>query len=425
MLQLIQQFNKPTVSGKYLHWDEIRYRTPPENLTHEEWWATLKMARLSSYQQIPLLSIDGSPFKYCITDKILESLHNIDSQSSGQLAIPELVTNSENRDRYIVSSLIEEAITSSQLEGASTTRRVASAMLRNGRKPVNRSEQMILNNFFAMRKTKELVGSSMTLEAILELHREVLQNTVNDDSIVGRLQFPEEERVNVIDIRDNTILHAAPPASELGDRMRTMILFANGESGNEDYSFIHPIIRAIIIHFWLAYDHPFVDGNGRLARALFYWSALDQGYWLFEFLSISNILRKAPAKYAKSYLQTETDDDDLTYFISYQIRVIERAINSFEKYLTRKTREIRDVDQLLKSSTFLNHRQFALVSHAMRHPGFTYTVKSHETSQNISNQTARSDLLDLVKIGLLDQTKRKNYLVFKAPHDLAEIIRKM
>ena len=58
--------------------------------------------------------------------------------------------------------------------------------------------------------------------------------------------------------------------------------------------FIHPMIRSIILHFWLAYDHPFVDGNGRTARALFYWSMLRHGYWLFEFISISQIILKGP-----------------------------------------------------------------------------------------------------------------------------------
>ena len=87
----------------------------------------------------------------------------------------------------------------------------------------------------------------------------------------------------------------------------------------------HHHIRAIILHFWLAYGHPFVDGNGRTARALFYWAMLHEGYWLFEFISISNILRKAPAQYGLSFLYSETDDNDLTYFIVAQTKVIRRA----------------------------------------------------------------------------------------------------
>lgn len=61
--------------------------------------------------------------------------------------------------------------------------------------------------------------------------------------------------------------------------MTAMCAFPNGHLPD---TFIHPAIRAIILHFWLGYDHPFVDGNGRTARALFYWAMLRQNYSLFE-----------------------------------------------------------------------------------------------------------------------------------------------
>ena len=112
------------------------------------------------------------------------------------------------------------------------------------------------------------------------------------------------------------IFHDPPPAEQLDERMAAMCDFANGKIPNH---FIHPVVRAIILHFWLAYDHPFVDGNGRTARALFYWLMLRNNYWLFEFISISQIIRKAPIKYGRAFLYTETDDNDLTYFILYHL----------------------------------------------------------------------------------------------------------
>jgi len=102
-----------------------------------------------------------------------------------------------------------------------------------------------------------------------------------------------------------------------------------GSSQSSGELFIPPIIRAILLHFTLAYDHPFVDGNGRVARALFYWSALSGGYRLLEFVSISRVLRQAPAKYARSYLFTETDDSDVTYFIVHRLATVIRAIDEF------------------------------------------------------------------------------------------------
>jgi len=121
-------------------------------------------------------------------------------------------------------------------------------------------------------------------------------------------------------------------------RLNDTCKFANAKTLNGQ--FLHPIIKAIVLHFWLAYDHPFEDGNGRTARALFYWSMLSSGYWLFEYVSISTILKTAYAQYAGSYLYTESDENDATYFIVCQLEVMVRAIDKFEKYIATKVHQI-------------------------------------------------------------------------------------
>jgi Fic family protein len=176
--------------------------------------------------------------------------------------------------------------------------------------------------------------------------------------------------------------------------------FANGVTPD---GFVHPAVRAILLHFWLAYDHPFVDGNGRTARALFYWAMLHSGYWLFEFVSISAILRKAPAQYSRSFLYTETDDNDLTYFLLAQTEVIRKAMRELQNYIARKTSEVREVEQHLRALELFNHRQVALIRHAMQHPGHRYTFISHQKSHAVAYQTARTDLLDLATRGILER----------------------
>jgi Fic family protein len=152
----------------------------------------------------------------------------------------------------------------------------------------------------------------------------------------------------------------------------------------------------------LAYDHPFVDGNGRTARLLFYWSMLSQDYWLAEFLPISRLLKKAPAQYARSFLHSEQDDGDLTYFVLYQLRIAQRAIKDLHGYLDRKVAEEQQVRQALKAvSHRFNMRQLALLENAMRHPGARYTVASHGRSHGVVAQTARGDLRDLEEQGFL------------------------
>jgi Fic family protein len=408
---------KASQNGHYRHWDEIRFREPPEGLSQEDWWFAIKFARRREYQPLPLADAAGEPFIYMMPDRAWEWVHKIDQRLGGQITLGDQVANPSTRDRYLVNSLIEEAITSSQLEGASTSKQVAKDMIKSGRSPRDKSERMILNNYHAMNFIRENRDQRLTPDFVLELHRLVTDGTLKIPNTAGRMQLPGEDRIKVFDRATGTVLHEPPPAEQLPERLKGMCEFANGKKLE---TFLHPVVRAIIVHFWLAYDHPFDDGNGRTARALFYWSMLSQGYWLAEFLTISSILTRAPVQYAKPFLYTETDENDLTYFIMYQLRVIVRAINELEGYLQRKMAEVKRTEKLIKHLGTLNHRQTALLSHALRHPDHPYTVKSHSLSHNVVSQTARTDLTGLVERGLLEKRKAGKGFVYYPAEDLSD-----
>lgn len=205
--------------------------------------------------------------------------------------------------------------------------------------------------------------------------------------------------------------------------MEALCEFANEPDDTEP--FIHPVVRAILLHFWLAYDHPFEEGNGRTARALFYWYMRARGYWLVEYLSISRILAGAPAKYGRAFLYTETDGLDTTYFIVFQLEVIQRAIAELHAYLDRKVKEVREVERLMRTgSDGFNHRQLALLGHAIRTPGHGYTFHSHSASHGVTHETARSDLLPLVEEGLLERRRVGRRYVFSARTQLAERLKR-
>ncbi len=409
----------PAPDGRYRHWDTLRHTQPPTGLTLEEWWGGIKFARSQIKREVPLKDKKGQPFYYSMVDPVFEMLHEIDRDASGRINVSEQITNPQTRDRYIQSSLIEEAITSSQLEGASTTRERAKAMIRSGREPMDQGERMIFNNYRAIQLISRFKSQPLTPELIFQIHRTITEGTLPEGSKRNYLR-PADSRFAVYDERDNTRLYTPPPANQIPKRVEAMCEFANGAQTGV---FLHPILKAIILHFWLAYDHPFIDGNGRTARALFYWSVLSQGFWLFEFVSISSLIRKAPAKYSRSFLYTETDENDLTYFVLAQLKVIRRGIDELYRYLERKIKEIRETEHLLRSSAILNHRQLALLSHALRHPGMRYTVHSHETSHGVTYQTARTDLLELEKKQLLIKAKPGRAFLFTAPPTLSERLR--
>jgi Fic family protein len=418
--RLTQAIQAP-IYPAYDHWDKIRHLDPPEGLTHEEWWWSIRWRRSSALRELPLTDADGNHFFYALPDEVLRALHHVDQRCSGEIAMPRVVTDDEQaRQHYLVNSLMEEAIRSSQLEGATTSRRVAKELLTTGREPQSRSERMILNNYRALQFTRG--QDVLTPLVVLELQRILTEGTLDDPDSAGRLQRPDEERIAVFDVQDGSLIHKPPPADQLPERLEKLCEFANG--ADDPNQFMHPVVRAVLLHFWLAYDHPFEDGNGRTARALFYWSMRTQGYWLVEYLSISSILRKAPAKYAQAFLLTETDNLDATYFLLYNLEVMLRAVDNMSTYLRRKTRELANVERALKgSSGDFNHRQLALLSEAIRdNLDRSYTFRSHAASHNVTHETSRRDLLALVSRGLLNRRRVGRRMVFTPPPDLADLL---
>ncbi len=408
------------LQDRYLHWNELRRRPAPKGLAHEEWWLLLKMGRMGKLRPLPLPDKTGQPFLFSIPDQLIELLHSIDRGLGSAWNLPATVTHPSTRGEYVVSTLIQEAITSSQLEGAVTTRDVAKEMLRSGRAPRDKSERMVLNNYRTMQRLMDLRAESLTPELVFELHRRVTEGTLDDATAAGRLRTAAE-KISVMDMEGH-IFHEPPNAAELPQRLIAMCDFANGRTPE---TFLHPVVRAIILHFWLAYDHPFVDGNGRTARALFYWLMLHQGLELFEFISISQILLQAPPPYALAFLHTETDDNDLTYFILHQASVIRRAVQALHDFVAHKTETLRSTEKYLRTTDAINHRQQALLAHAIRNPDTRYTIAGHCNSHNVVYQTGRTDLLNLVGLGLLSVRKSGRAMVFRAVDDLEKKLTKL
>lgn len=401
--------------GRYVHWDDLKREPPPEGIpSHELVWLGIKMSRLGSLREIPLRDTAQKPFVFATPDPIQEWLHDIDTRAGSAALSDSPLSGKEMHDRYVIRSLIEEAIRSSQLEGAATTRKEAQDMLRSNRRPRNRSERMILNNYRTMERVREIKNQPLTPDLLLDLHRTITAGTLDDPGEEGRLRLTSES-VRVEEKHTGDILHVPPPAKELPERIKALCAFANGDDRG---TWIHPVIRSMLLHFWLSYDHPFTDGNGRCGRALFYWSMLRHGYWLLEFVSISRWILRAPARYGRAFLLVETDENDLTYFLFYHLELLTKCIRDTLSHLQKKNDELRKLGTTLAGMADLNHRQRELLDHALRHPGFEYTVRSHQRLQAVVHQTARTDLLDLERRGFLTARKVGREWRFRPVADL-------
>lgn len=393
---------------QYFYWSDISHRMPVgAGVRPEELWAYLKLGRTANRKFTPIKDKRGVPFTYWIPDCLLRYISEIDKWSGGQI-----ITNEPfgmpSRERYILNSLMDEAIASSQLEGASTEHRVAKEMLRSGRKPTNRNERMIFNNWKAMQYIRANIKITLSIDVLCELQSILVEDTLDRPEESGKLRRSDDIFVYYKD----EIVHIPPKAEILEDELNKLCEFANKDDENH---WIHPVIKGAMIHFWLAYIHPFGDGNGRTARAVMYWYLLNRGYDLFQYLSISKHFLRAPGQYVKSYLYTENDDNDLTYFLTYNLSSVRFAFHELRKYLYNQQLEMKKANELLIHSRGLNSRQKSLIQHSMQHPDTVYTIEVHKNANGIAYETSRKDLMILAAKGFLKMRKEGRRLLLFLP----------
>ena len=303
----------------------------------------------------------------------------------------------ENKEQYLISSLMEEAISSSQMEGAATTRKVAKEMLRKSLSPQDKSQQMIFNNYQTIRFITQNIHTPLSSELLQQIHVLMTEKTLENPADAGAYRTNDE--VVVEDAITHEVVHTPPSYKDIPSFIEDLCIFFN-ESDSK--VFIHPIIRGIIIHFMIAYMHPFVDGNGRTARALFYWYMLKSGYWLTEYLSISRVIAKSKKSYENAYLYTEADEKDMGYFIAYNLRVLELAFKELQTYIKRK------LDQKHQASVFykldnINERQADILRLINDNPKILFTVKELQNRFSITHTTAKNDIDGLVERKLVDE----------------------
>lgn len=374
----------------YPYWDKVKFFQTDKNLSPKQIWFGLKLLRQFSRT---VLHFGKYQFSFMMTDEMFELLHYFDMNIGGNLT-GEKIIPSENKNAYLISSMMEEAIASSQMEGAATTRKVAKDMLRKKQKPRNKGQQMILNNYDTINYIKAHAKEPFLLSRLKEIHTLMTEHTLDNESDVGKIR--QNDNILVMDGITGKIAHTPPTYTELDDLLADLESFFNLES----QPFTHPVIKAIIIHFMLSFIHPFVDGNGRTARSLFYWYMMKQDYWLIEYMSISRIIYKTKRKYEKAFLYTEYDDNDLTYFILYNLRVMKQAFEELKQYLKRKTEESKSV-AMLATIEGINQRQAQIIQIIQEKPNSVFTVKEIENRFSVSNFTARTDLEGLINLGYL------------------------
>lgn len=400
------QFYSPIdPKGRYLPYDELRFRIPAGLDVDLAW----QLTRLSRSRSANIIIELGEPKIDCtvfFTSNIQITISEVDRFTTEAMLdwINNQIGESENLN-YLLKDLIEdESISSSQLEGAATTTIAAKKLIKRKREPRTPDERMIVGNFKLMMFAWENRNEPLSVELIKEFH--IVGVSEIDDEKYKPGRFRTTNNVVVVD-EGGDVVHQPPSFEGLSERIGKISEWINEDHGDRK-NYIHPLIKSIILHFSIGYEHPFHDGNGRVARALFYWLMFKSGYHAFRYIAISTLLKRAPAKYGKSYLYTETDDMDLTYFIDYQCSIISRAIADFRNTYTDSVEKIRKFNLFLYESGLirkLSPREQIIFQVANSGTADYFTIRETAENLNCSYNTAATALNKLVKLGLFNKAK--------------------
>ena len=383
-----------SINSRYLYWSDVKYRMP-SNMTDVELWSKVKSVRNLTDVKIWY----QNNIHFSLTNTMQRLCHEFDMNFGGSWGASKIFPDDRaTQELYLISSIMEEAIASSQMEGAATTREAAKEMLRKKISPRDKSQRMILNNYNTINFIREHAKEQLTPALIIQIHGMMTENALDVPDAAGRLRR-DDENIVVGNGITGEIVHTPPSAECLNEFLDHLCAFFNDENTE---IFVHPIIRAITIHFLVGYYHPFADGNGRTARALFYWYMMKSNYWLVQYLSISRIIKGSKKSYEKAFLYSEADGNDIGYFIQYNLDVLIKSFDALSRYIKRKNNEKKKAEKLLHLGN-ITERQSQILSMCIENPDIVLVSTDLVGKFGVTPNTAKSDLRKLTEKSYLSE----------------------
>ena len=392
MESLIAQFME-----RYLPRQEIIHRLPV-SVSIQQFWPELEKERRKHSRELPLLTQDGKPFWFALTGSIEKQCDAI-----AELARRDIAFTGPEFDALFQDAVVDEAVYSSVIEGAFTSREQAVDFIRQNKQPRNKSEQMVKNNYDALTYVLEHLEDEISEETIRQIAQIVTRSAAE---------------VQVTGYRDGAVyvtgregvVYTPPQADAVPEMMRSLVEFVQKSE-------LHPLLKACIAHFYFVYVHPFGDGNGRTARALSYMMLLQAGYDFFRYFSISGIVAEERGKYYRSMRNVEDSDGDMTYFIDVYSGMLARTVEQMEHHLKYHVLAGQKLKELEQNGT-LNERQLKGAKWLLESSDSSVTVETWRKKYRVVTETARRDLLALCDAGLLVRELDGRKAVFRVLREL-------
>ncbi len=259
----------------------------------------------------------------------------------------------------------------------------------------------------ALRQDKEM-PFEYTEEQLLRMHQLTVERVV--DHGVGKFR---EAQVIVRSVQSGEASYKAPPAVEVPYLVEGLLLWLNDRQSLK----VHPVLRAAITHYFLVAIHPFVEGNGRVARAMATLVLWAEGYDIRRLFSLEEYFDQDVAAYysalqAVSNQTEELEERDLTSWLEYFTQALAVELTRVKEKVRRLSMDERLKNKVGKQIA-LSDRQIKLVEYMKEHEEL-YMRDAKELIPKVSEDTLLRDLTDLMRKKLVrkkGRTKAARYVL--------------
>ncbi len=391
------------INNSYVHSGKYKDMQIPVGYDRDTIWQVAMEERNQGFSRN--ISNEGIAINWWISNTMEAQLHKLDIGLAGGREI-EILLSPKWIHRYKTNALIDESIASAQLAGLAVSKKAAKEMLLKKRSPQNNDEQICINIYRALQLGMSKKEQLLTEGLLLQLHQVLTKDTIK---LKGVGHYRTNNKVDLSAI-DSSAGYKPVDAKKISQTME--LLFALYNNDAEPF-FIHPLVKACLLHYLIATIRPFRDANGRIARLLAQMYLLKKDYWVTEFISISNVVSKFKQQYHKSFALAQTEQHNIGYFIQFYIQSIQMAHKSVRDFALRISKEKQE--KSVHKIAGYNERQTAVLQWLKEDKDKAVTIREIRSVYGVSKETARTDLTALVEKGWIKyyHINKKTYAFVK------------
>lgn len=298
-------FTKMLSDKSILDLKKLGYKYPQADMME-----FVSLLQAGFYQELPIKDFDGKPLVY------------LAGTVQVQLSAVRLLLNPQKGGSFGLKAMEDEIVSTLTIEQIDTSRDSVRKIL-SGYAPVNEREKRI----FGMKKGLEFIAkptNRITEDNIYRLYQMTVGEFLPEEDQLLPDHLYRHDSVFVV---GDKVEHTGLPWQKLPAYMESLVAFINDDDG------INDLLKASLVHFYMAYLHPYFDGNGRIARLMHLWYLVQKGYPSALFVPLSGYVERSRTAYYHAYTLVEGNAGisgvwDVTPFLVYFMEHVYHKMNA-------------------------------------------------------------------------------------------------